>query len=412
MFMHIFRGTAFSQQTSLNWTPSVDNSVTNYRYDDSKLGSNDGSQNSRLCDIETNNELRRPRVYFADVNRVQFFDDTTDSSLDSSAMAMQHRRSLHVLSNKSTSPPARKPISSTKLQHAQTFCISSAHQVKQHRQDSTIHKQTSISSSNTKPLPVIANSMREKYTLQRDKPFLRFPEPACEQLMNSSTDISRDSTRASDVQSLATRLSINESSASYDTDGTAHGLLSSMPISSQQRLPRRTISLRQQFVSPRKSKATDSNHSSQVHRSRSMKPMTARMPSTNDDNLCLPEQHELIFTEDSQSTMGSNSFQRTNRNYINHFDMKTSLNRYGTVESQRTPDHYRSKSIYTKATSDDTANSSRMYLSTGLINTPQDSAMYQINRQAPIDRHVRLLGDTGGARQMYEYQIASNTIIV
>ena len=117
-----FRGTALSRHTPLQSAqyPKVNSSNNNTNQDDSKPVSVDDNPDDRLSSstqhLERPQETRRPRVVFADVNRIQFYDDDQDE-FDQST----NRRSRFRPSKRSTPLIVPNPSFAPSIQHSQSM---------------------------------------------------------------------------------------------------------------------------------------------------------------------------------------------------------------------------------------------------------------------------------------------------
>ena len=430
------RGTALSRHTPLNSAPSAkingSNPSVNTLLDDSRPIADDDPSAQPL---DRTNETRRPRVYFADVNRVQFFEDTNDE-FEPTNVNTKLRRSRQRSAKRSTALLATNPISPPSIQHSQSLYVpypsssSSSSRPQQPMQELNIRKHHLVSSprihsSRITHLPDILNQsfssgenpIKEKYVLQREKPILRFPEPAAEQSLNSSAEISRESTRAGGVRPTMMTHS-NDSSFRFDSEefGGISALLNNSFISSiptsRTRPSLNNLSLRQQFLSTTKAKPPVLSNPGPVRRSTSMKQPVARMHSADEETLA---NQEPTPTLENRPQTGLRPNRRSNRNYVLHFNSKVPFNGNPILESneltqtqQQQQQPTLKSSVYDS--SQDRAQNPLKILRPSYLSSLNSTSVYETGKKH-TEGSVRS-SRTNSTRRSYDYQVTSNTIIV
>lgn len=305
---------------------------------------------------------RRPRVYFADFNKIQFIEDHPDTSQTPNPYK-QHRRHRRRLTKKTSNTnsinhPIAPSIQQTQvLQNlAQPLSHQTNHQI---AQELSIKKQQLLispraHSSRITHLPDILNqslpnesSSNEKYSFQREKHLHRLSKATIEIPYAPGTDplseelLYHNHTHPSpiqDSQNLNQNYELNESSIGTIVQGTPS--ISSTSIQ-RQRPSLRTISLRQQFLSPVKLKTTAStithnnnnNTNSQLNhsllnarRSASLKNSILRTYDDNHDDLHTINT-SLLSTENRPLTGASRSIKHLKRSDPIHYNSK---NPFGT----------------------------------------------------------------------------------
>jgi len=303
------------------------------------------------------NEIRRPRVSFSEFNKVQFFEENNEVSQQPTYRRHRQRsprKATVIIANTHVSPPS--------IQHTQTlYRPLSRQQPVGH--ELNIKKQLLIPSprvpsTRLTQLPDILNqtlptetSMHTKYVLQREKTLFQFPEQTIEIPINSSADISRESTRAGGIRPTAAQ-DYYEQDNKYEieSDRKNNGSLHSNSMSSlsnRQRQSLRSISLRQQFASQIKTKPTSFTYNYQTQitnprRSASLKNSIARNQSLNDDEHDDIQNHSLL-TFENRPTTGVSSSKHLKRNIVIHLNTKAPSNGNTTIDSnERNRPHIKS----------------------------------------------------------------------
>jgi hypothetical protein len=371
---------------------------------------------------ERTNEIRRPRVSFSDFNKVQFFEGSSDGSQST------HRRHRQRSLKKSTTMMANTHVSPPSIQHSQTLFAPYRPLSRQQpiAHELNIKKQRLIPSprghsSRMTHLPDILNqslpsetAIHEKYPLQREKTLFQYPEPAMELSVNSSTDISRESTRAGGIRPSVVQDYYDQNDISINPLLNSSSFSSS--LSNRQRPTLRSISLRQQFISPTKSKPisfSTTNHQPIINprRSASLKNSIQHNHSMNDDHDDIHNQSLFSMYENRPMT-GISSTKQVKRNYIIHFNSKNPFNGNRTIDSNE------SIRPYTKSNPHELSQQRfhnvlkivRPPYITGLQNVHHDSTLLQ-----PTTHHLNgsirsSRANSGHGSQ--EFHIASNTIYV
>lgn len=395
LILLLFRGTALSHHSAPQMNPSTKDETLAERANDTD---NEFSSHTHRSP-ERSGDTRRPRVSFSNFNRVQFFEDHNESP-------NHPRRHRNRTSKKSTMPMNNNnPVSPPSIQHSQTLYIPYRPLSRQQQpvgHELNIRKQQLIPSprahsSRIAHLPDILNQSlpsdhlsQDKYHLQREKSFFQFPEPASEVPMNSSTEISRESTRAGGSRPMA------------DYADPTNPLLNSSSLSSslasRQRSNFRTISLRQQFTSPLRTKPINFTPNQITRRSASLKQANIRNSSIDDDQDDIQNhQHHLLSTFDHRPTIGNNPSKHLKRNYIIHFNSKTPSN---GNESQKSNSHENSQERF--------QNVLKISRPPYIHNSHPDSSL---QTAPPLNGSIRSSRTTSG-RGSNDYQLPSNTIFV
>ena len=246
--------------------------------------------------------------------------------------------------------------------------------------------------------------IRERYVLQREKSFLRFPEPAAEQSVNSSADVSRESTRAGGTRPFAMPYVSDLNLRADNEENSAYHLLNnsfnaSMPTS-RQRATFQPISLRQQFALPSKPKAT-----TQTRRSASLRNPSQYSNISEEETTGSPiNPHDAVAPMENRPLTGSSSSRRVHRSYISHFNTsKAPSNGHSTVPEP--PDHSVKSTLY-ETSRESFEHPLKILSSSYLTNMHQAPA-----KKSTVDGSVRS-SRTNSTRRSREFQVTSNTVIV
>lgn len=393
------RGTALSHQLSLHSASQRNPSISDNADEPLAVRANDtdNEYSTRTTNShERSSDTRRPRVSFSDFNKVQFFEDHNESSQPPRRRHHRNRSSkksaLPLNNNNSVSPPS--------IQHSQTLYLPYRPLSRQQPvgNELNIRKQQLIPSprahsSRITHLPDILNQsspgetpLQEKYHLQREKSFLQFPEPANELPINSSAEISRESTRAGGIRPTT------------DYSEPMNSLLNSSSFSStltsRHRPTLRTISLRHQFTTPLKTKPINFSPNQVSRRSASLKHPNIRNSSVDDDQDDIPHHHHhhLLTTFDTRPMTGMNSSKHLKRNYIIHFNSKSPFNGNSTHETSQ----------------ERFENVLKISRPPYVQNSHPDSVL---QNAPPLNGSIRSSRTTSG-RGSNDYQLPSNTVFV
>jgi hypothetical protein len=398
--------------------------------------------------IEQQIETRRPRVYFADFNKVQFIEDHNEGSQQyQTANLNSYRRHRRRLSKKTSNTNGNTQISPS-IQQTQVIqsCSRPLSRQPNHQiaQELSIKKQLFASprahSSRITYLPDILNhslpvelpsneNSNGKYTLQREKPLTRLPKSILEIPSTQSTDIVTEETRNNnprfspmpDLHNQSDELEYKEN----NSGSLVHGNSSISQTSiNRQRQSLRTISLRQQFISPIKLKPANTNHQSQqqqqqlnnplpsTRRSAVLKPSTLRMPDDNNDPH--PNNGSVInTTENNRPTTSTRFPKQLKRADVIHFNSKNPPEGNTTNDSTRshahetTPERFRNLLTIVRPPY---ASGSNGTPSTMLSFSSNDYTPQSINNQQTLT-NLRSTRSTS-ARGSFVYHPTSNTIIV
>ncbi|CAF1054333.1 unnamed protein product [Rotaria sordida] len=427
----LIKGTALSRHISLHSVPNEaasdpstnDNNNNNSLH--TSMRDNDNESFPSRQHHEQTNEIRRPRVSFSEFNKIQFIEDNNEFSQQQSTNRRHRHRSLKkaaaIIGNNNVSPPS--------IQHSQTFYIPYRSLSRQQPigQELNIKKQPLFPSprahsSRITHLPDILNqslpvetTIHEKYVFQREKGPVRLPEQAIETPINSSTEISRESTRAGGIRSSALQDYYDQNNKLETGDSSVNSFLNSSSMfssSSNRQRPLRTISLRQQFHSPIKLKTTMILNNQQTipnpRRSASLKHLTTRLHSVDDDHDEI-HNNELSSTLENRPMTGLSS---SKHNYVIHFNSKNPSNGHTTMDSNEKPRHY-IKSNFHDTSQERFQNILKIvrppYITS--INSSHHDLKLQANMNNNTNGSVRS-SRTNSGRGSHEFHIASNTIIV
>ncbi|CAF4373197.1 unnamed protein product, partial [Rotaria sp. Silwood2] len=428
-------GTALSRHTSLYSAPNGNpiesdpstNDNHNYALPVAMTDNDNDSSPSRQYHEQTS-ETRRPRVSFSEFNKVQFIEDHNECSQQQST----HRRHRHRSSKKKPAIIGNNYVSPPSIQHSQTFHTPYRPSSRQQPvgQELNIKKQLLFPSprahsSRITHLPDILNqslpnetSIHEKYVLQREKGPLRFPEPAIEIPINSSAEMSRESTRAGGIRSSALQDYYDPNNKFEIVDGGGNSFLNSSSMSSSspsRQRTLRTISLRHQFNSPIKLKTTTISNNQQIitnpRRSASLRHLTTRFHSVDDDHDEI-QNNGLLSTLENRPMTGLSSSKQSKHNYIIHFNSRNPSNGHTAMDSNEKTRHL------IKSNSHDTSQE-RFQNVLKIVRPPYiasiNSSNHDFKLQANMNNNTNgsiRSSRTNSGRGSHEFHIASNTIIV
>ncbi|CAF0976802.1 unnamed protein product [Rotaria sp. Silwood1] len=431
----LIKGTALSRHMSLhsaqNENPTDSDPSTNGNHNYAlpvAMTDNDNDSSPSRQHHEQTNETRRPRVSFSEFNKIQFIEDNNEFSQQQST----HRRHRHRSSKKTASFIGNSYVSPPSIQHSQTLHTPYRPSSRQQPigQELNIKKQLLFPSprahsSRITHFPDILNqslpietSIHEKYVFQREKGQLRLPEPATEIPINSSSEISRESTRAGGTRSSALHDYYDQNNKLEIGDGGFNSFLNSSSLSSSstsRQRSLRTISLRQQFNSPIKLKTSTISNNQQIitnsRRSASLKHLTTRLHLVDDDHDDI-HNNGLSSTFENRPMTGLSSSKHLKHNYIIHFNSKNSSNGHTTIDSNEKNRHV-IKSNFHESPQERFQNVLKIvrppYVAS--INSSNHDLKLQANMNNNTNGSVRS-SRTNSERGSHEFHIASNTIIV
>jgi hypothetical protein len=361
----------------------------------------------------TTNEIRRPRVSFSDFNKVQFFEDGNDNTQQSTNRHHRHRSLKKSTTNGNNNNNNHVSSPSIQTLHTPYRQQPVGHELNIRKQQ--LIPSSRLHSSRTTHLPDIVNqplltenSNPEKYVLYREKSFFQFPEPTAEITISSSTEISRESTRAGGIRPTAVPDYYDQ-----NDNSVINTLLNSSSISSsftnRQRPSLRTISLRQQFTMPLKAKPINFSNINQTinsRRSATLKHTVTRNQSVDDDQ----DDHHVLSTLENRPVTGiSNSSKQLKRNYVIHFNSKNPFNGNPTIDPNEI-NRYSRKSHLHESSPERFQNVLKIvrppYI-TSLNNTHPDSLLHQ----ATTTNHMNG-SRSSRTTSRHEYHVTSNTIFV
>ncbi|CAF2343312.1 unnamed protein product [Rotaria sp. Silwood2] len=403
------------------------------------------------------NDIRRPRVYFADFNKIQIIEDNNETSQQNHIKRRHRQRTKKRISNTNGNNYISPSIQQPQTLHNSTLPLS--HQSYHHiGQELNTKKQQLLlthrtNSSRSTHLPDILNqslsnetslndNSNGKYILQREKPLNYIPKPVHDMPSNSSMDILSENTHnGSNIHSSSTQDSHNQSHESESIDNSNGILLTSSSISStstsRQRSLLHSISLRQQFNSPIKIKATgissttttttnnNNNHHHQQqmnnsklnpHRSISLKNSASKTSDDNDD-LNLNKSSSIT---DNRPITANGSVKQLKRSDVIHFNSKNpfrndpindlnEINRHMNKTNIHEINQERFQNLLTIVRPPyATNNSTSSQISSTIM--PIDSTR-QTNNHNQTKRNIRSSRSTS-ARGSVGLHIASNTITV
>ena len=422
------RGTALSHHVSLHSAPNNNSITSNLVPADEPKDTTAMNNHEESYPVQQNHEIRRPRVSFSEFNKVQFFEEP-----DEPIQQTTHRRHRHRSAKKSAAPPvANNHVSPPSIQHPQTLFTPYRPLSRQQPigHELNIRKQHLIPSprvhtSRFTHLPDILNqslptetSSHEKLLLQREKSFYQFPEPATELPINSSTEISRESTRAGGIRPMAAVIPDSYDQNDSATNSYLNSTSMSSSITNRQRPFLRSISLRQQFTSPLKAKPTNFSPIYQTtttnpRRSASFKHSIIRNHSVDDNQEEIHHQNVLSTLENRPMT-GINSSKHLKRNYIIHFNPKNPFNGNATIDSTDTARHFMTKSNFHEPSDERFQNVLKIvrppYI-TNLHSSLHDTSLQSTTTNNHMNGSIRSSRTTSG-HGSHDYHITSNTIFV
>ncbi|UJR28155.1 hypothetical protein I4U23_009409 [Adineta vaga] len=363
----LIKGTALSRnapsQTSTFTSPAASTTSVNTLQDDQLPlvtfeNSDDGLPIPQT--IEQQNEIRRPRVYFADYNRIQFIEENDEMSQQQQIPINDEPRHSRTRLSRKTSNTNTTNHTTPSIQRSparQNFtCPTSRHPCHQTGQESITKKEqlltkSRIQQSHILNLPDIISqilpnetSSYENYILKREKPVNRLLKPSITVANNLAFEVSSEATRTSNGRSSPIYDSSigSHKSDSGDSDNgqipTGNASISSTRTN-QKRPTLQTISLRQQFASPTKLKSTDitsfnnTNHQQSqmsrsmpnTQRSNSLKISSTRIIDNNDDHYHHHSNESSIPLEKLSTSSSNESNTQSRRSYIVHYNTKKPL---------------------------------------------------------------------------------------
>ena len=458
MIHFYFRGTALSRHTplqSLTFTgqTALNPSVNNIQEDQlpNVTLDNDDESFSLPRTIEQQHEIRRPRVYFADFNKVQFIEGNKDTTqqynlTNNNNYRHHRRRTSRKTSNKNRNNYVSPSIQQTQVLHNGSSPLSyqSNDQI---GQELNIKKQPFFvsqraHSSRLTYLPDIMNSssviehssnenFNDKYVLQREKPLIHLPKSVHDISLNSSLDITpedkcNDVTRSSPTQDTHDRTHECELS-DYNSGTLAHGISSvSSTSNNRQRALLRKISLRQQFNSSIKIKATGigiSTNNTHLHhhqqrqqitytklnlyQSTSNKHSISRMHDNNDDF----NSNGRLLTIENRPMTGPGSVKNFKHSDIIHFTSKSPL-RGNTINDTNEISRYFNRSRSQESTHE------RFENVLTVVRPPYASVMGTTTSATPNDLteqtmyHNQTKRNLRSSHETLAFHVTSNTITV
>jgi hypothetical protein len=352
-----------------------------------------------------------------------------------------HRRQRRRLSKKTSNTNSINQVSSSiqQTQIAQNFS-SPIFRQPNHKmaQELSIKKQQILSSprahsSRITHLPDILNqslpiepSLNEnyngKYTLQREKPLTRLPKPIIDIPIASSIYISSEETHNGIARSSPTQDSHSQTQE-FELGESSNGILihGSPSISTtsinRQRPSLRTISLRQQFITPFKLKttgisSTTNNNQNQpinnsllsTRRSTSLKQTTPRIHDDNDD---LNSNNGILSTLENRPMTSTRSIKQLKRSDVIHFNSKNLVNDSNRSNlPEPTPERFQNLLTIVRppyATGNGT--------SSNLSSVTQNDSTVQATNHNHTNGNFRSARSTS-ARGSFGFHMTSNTVIV
>ncbi|CAF0905825.1 unnamed protein product [Rotaria sordida] len=462
----LIKGTALSRHTPLHSSTFVSPAPTNpltIKIQDDQLPNvtidNDDDNSLPLSQtLIQQSDIRRPRVYFADFNKVQIIEDNNTETSQQQQPHIKRRHHRHRTTKKTFITNGMN-YTSPSIQQPQTLHNSSLplsyHQI---GQELNIKKQQSLlthrtNSSHSIYLPEIPNqsllnetslndNSNGKYILQREKPLNYFPKTNHDIPSNSSMDILSDithtdgNTHSSSIHDSHNRT--HDSESIDNSNGMLHLTSSSISSTStnRQRSLLHTISLRQQFQTPIKIKATgisstttttnnnnnNNNHHQQpqinnsklnTYRSISFKNSTSKTSDDNDDL------NKSSLPIDNRPITANGSIKQLKRSDVIHFNSKNpfgnnttndlnEINRHTNKSNIHEINRERFRNVLTIVRPPYVTNSNT---SSNMSSTfTHNDSITQTNNHNQI-KNIRSSRSTS-ARGSVGLHIASNTIIV
>lgn len=391
----------------------------------------------------------RPRVFFADFDKIQIIDPQNDESQkNGTSNHYPHRRHRRRLTKK-TSTTITNNQTSPSIQQTQILQNLSHPFFRQPAQELSIRKQQLFisprvqSSRTTVQLPDILNqslstetalndSLNRKHLLQREKPISRLAKPVIEIPSALPRDTPSEEPLETNSRASPTSDSHPQNFEPESNETVTNVSIQHTPSISQTSINRsrpslRTISLRQQFISPPKSKSTavpsttstnyyfpqqSINSSSNPHRSASLKHSILR--ATDDAEDPRSTQGSLITTESNLPLTTTRSVKTLKRSDVINFNSKNpfagSSNNDSTKRQaqQATPKRFQNlltvvRPPYGGANGISSTNPSP------LSNASTTQAIHQ--QHPPIKGNPRPSRSTS-AREQFRYPFNPNTVVV
>lgn len=316
------------------------------------LDNDDDSLPNQSMDLRS-----RPRVFFADFDKIQMIDPQNDESQKNGTSNNYPRRRHRRRLTKKTSTTSTNNQTSPSIQQTQILENLSHPLSRQPAQELRIKKQQLFisprvqSSRTTTQLPDILNqscstetplndNFNRKHLLQREKPISRLAKQVIEIPIALPRDTPSEEPVESNSRASPTSDSHPQNLQLESNDTVTNVSIEHTPSISQTSISRsrpslRTISLRQQFISPIKSKATavptttsthfyfppQPTHSlTNAHRSTSLKHSILRATEDIDDPRLT--QGSLITTESNLPLTTTRSVKPLKRSDAIHFNSK------------------------------------------------------------------------------------------
>lgn len=391
-------------------------------------------------------ETRRPRVYFADFNKIQFIDDNNELSPQHPTLNHHpHRRHRRRLTKKTSNTNGNNQISPT-IQQTQILQNFSHPLSRQPARELSIKKQQllispRVQSSRITHLPDILNqslsidpssneNSNKKYLLQREKPVNRLPKPVIEIPSALPLDISSEDTHENTNPMSPTSDAPTQIHESELADSHNNLLVHNSPSISQTSINRarpslRTISLRQQFMTPIKSKQTSgsstintnqypqqqlNNSLLNTRRSSSLKHSILRVHDDNDD--LHSNNGSVLATETNRPTTSTKSVKQLKRSDVIHFNSKNPLTGHTMNDLGRSHVHESTpKRFQNLLTIVRPPYASGNGTPSAILSPVLNDSTLQPTNQQPVKENVRPKRSTS-ARDTFGYHSTSNTIIV
>ena len=394
-------------------------------------------------------EYRRPRVFFADFDKIQFIDQHHDESEKNSPTShysrRRHRRRLTKKTSTTNNANNQLSPSIQQTQILQNFSHPLSHQP---AQELSIRKQQLFtsprvpSSRTTTHLPDILTqsvptesslneTLNKKHLLQREKPIIHLPKPVIEipSALPRDTPSEEPPDHTNPTSPTSDSHPPNLESEIGDSNN-ANVSVQHTPSISQTTVNRsrptlRTISLRQQFMSPIKSKLLPvpstmstnyyfpqpaSNASSNTHRSSSLKHSVLR--ATDDIDDLRSNYGSGIVTESNLPMTNARSLKQLKRSDAIHYSSKNPFNGLPNNDStkyqvqQSTPKRFQNLLTVVRppyASGNGTPSTNPSPLSNASTTQP-------INQQ-PSKGNPRPARSTS-AREQFRYPFNPNTVVV
>lgn len=267
--------------------------------------------------------------------------------------------------------------------------------------------------------------MHEKYLYPNERDQSRLPESAFDVPISFSNEASRESTRPGIMRASALQDYHDQNNKLDNGDTGLNSIFINTSLTSSitnRQRPLRTISLRQQFNSPPKSKPlmppNNNNNNTNLYvvpnprRSASLKQAPPRYNSVEDDHEENPN-HGVIATIEHRPLTGTNASKPLKADYIIHFNSKNPSNGQSTMDSIER-NRYTIKSNFYESSQE------RFHNVLKVVRPPYMASVTNSNHDSkvstPINNNITngnvRSSQTNNGPESHDFHIRQNTIFV